>query len=1534
MDVCDPNISYEDLKKRVEQDVGRTLNLSRKQICNLYANIRQDKLLLPPMVLSKDRTYLTDKKSPLTQADYERLFDKSTLKAQIKRLATKVGALVDEKNTKDELREAIFARLRTTGVREPVRLATGRPKPRQTVSAPANFGMNRMNNTVNNTVNRANNNVNRANNNVNRANNNVNRVNLTNANRVNNNVNRVNLTNNANANRVKNRQTVFRQGFVPDFIKKRQEAPAPRPTLAAPTVQVVNRPAPTAPVLRLRRNAAENNNNNNNNNNNRRRPVLKPMSFFGRRESGSEKRKELQRHLEALKELSTEDVNAYFNNLTSNRMSLKEIKARSEKQNELYKKKKKEILEKMKSANFTATQKNIYRARLNAIPRGRRRTYLDDILQELLKDVERMDTVKRRAELRKKLGGKTGDELEAEYKKTYNVMKNLKDRKLLNEIYNSMKRRPPRVNTNENVRRMKEVVSRLNQNKREQEIRQLSQQLQAATASLASAARSGNTAQVSQVQSKINTLHSERIRLAENTAQSLANAAQSTNDSSLISRAEKAEAELEALKKAKERAPAERVQIVESANAATTRTGADNTPQNVAREFGVDVSYIRQYMVGKSMKNLNRNALALKIAADKEVANLTRTRLRFIPPSMYDATLNNAKKAQSSKRNATLRKETISRERQERQQLARASGVSMDYLNKYLAGASLNSLNKNAFRAKIEADKKVSNLLGSKTITYIVPVVYDDTLKRAEKAKDDKDIKALAKNAGVSAAYVVSYLQDKNVAEAKNINKPDFMSKVKKDKALAEAERRRTGLTKRVLGNNVRYVPQNEFNVRSLLAKNKDIPAPFTNAFLKNTGRNVKSLQENNSALVSAFTKAKEIQKYRGGSLVYLNSDEKYAKAIVDAKKKAMAREARVSSKYVEAFLAAQNKNFLNQNGFMNTFKSSVEEDVKTRAAEVAAIGGGKIAQKLNRLTMVYTPVNNKRKAALKSQEATVAFIKNLSNTAEVSEAVVRDYMQKNPDISNVEQYKKKFFKNTAVNKVKKIVSANMVDKFLTNNKTEVRPPFLVMNGRRLNVPKVKNVQETMKRQAKELQASDARRKQQENIRVKKLAQKYQVSENFVRSVDMNENKVREERERMNTNRRQGLIKNYLKIPTTPTSAQERAALNKLEEDQVQKYAKMYGKNTKEIREYIDTILQKLRTDEIFFIDPNTNKNIIRRQLDEKYRIKREEIAKELIKLQTLSEDEKKTVQTNIVRGVPGALNKAKKVDALRKQIRAIKGLSTKNVDDYIKLAGSEPAELEKVSIIARAAGELLESGHKAMVSKLGFTEGQVGRSIRNKSLSQVRQYVNSVKQVVKKKDAAIEEIRRLRGLQQSRRDHYIGELQQTNDYDRVLFRAVGEDTVASLKNESGREKLRESVEKVKYDSGFRNAFKKLLNAAEGEAGVKKAAKDEANKAAAARTKRKTAANKINALQNLSKTNKIEFKKQLQNATNINNVVKRATKKAETKTEAQQENNKKPVNTANGSVVSALKKFWEAAARPQQNAKAKAAVNKSTRRAG
>ena len=156
-----------------------------------------------------------------------------------------------------------------------------------------------------------------------------------------------------------------------------------------------------------------------------------------------------------------------------------------------------------------------------------------------------------------------------------------------------------------------------------------------------------------------------------------------------------------------------------------------------------------------------------------------------------------------------------------------------------------------------------------------------------------------------------------------------------------------------------------------------------------------------------------------------------------------------------------------------------------------------------------------------------MAFIKELSDAAQVSEKYVRDYMSQNPNTSNTEAYKKAFYKNTAVRKVKKAVDANLVNSFFTNNKTEVRPDFLVMNGQRLNVAGVKKTQNSMKAEAKELRASNIRRKKEENIRVKNLAHKYRVSENFIRSVYVNENKVREERQRINKDTH---VNNLLKI--------------------------------------------------------------------------------------------------------------------------------------------------------------------------------------------------------------------------------------------------------------------------------------------------------------------------------------------------------------------------------------------------------------------
>src|SRR6056300_486525 len=205
MNACDPDADIENLRKLIKLNTGVDIKLTKKEICNAYQDIQDGKLPLPPMVMNSTRTYLVDKKSPLKPNDYEQLFDASTKRADLKRIARKVDLKNVEQMTKSQIVDAIGKRLRYMKVHEPVKFA----RRRQVVSV-----NNNVNTAVNNTavnVNNTNTNVNRVNNlgrtnntNVNRVNNvgrtntNVNRVNTNfNAGRTNTNVNRVNTNFNA-----------------------------------------------------------------------------------------------------------------------------------------------------------------------------------------------------------------------------------------------------------------------------------------------------------------------------------------------------------------------------------------------------------------------------------------------------------------------------------------------------------------------------------------------------------------------------------------------------------------------------------------------------------------------------------------------------------------------------------------------------------------------------------------------------------------------------------------------------------------------------------------------------------------------------------------------------------------------------------------------------------------------------------------------------------------------------------------------------------------------------------------------------------------------------------------------------------------------------------------------------------------------------------------------------------------------------------------------------------------------------------------
>ena len=225
LDACDPNADIENLRQLIKLNTGVNIKLTKSQICQAYDEIQEGKLPLPPLVMSSDRTYLVDKKSPLKPKDYELLFDATTKRADLKRIARKVGLKQVEQKTKSQIVDAIGKRLRYMKIHEPVKFARQAQISVNRNTAVNNTAVNVNVNTTN--INRVNTNINRVNTNVNRVNTNVNRVN-TNVNRVNTNVNRVNTNvNRVNTNRVnrpKNSKLslpsggLFMRGAQPKFL--------------------------------------------------------------------------------------------------------------------------------------------------------------------------------------------------------------------------------------------------------------------------------------------------------------------------------------------------------------------------------------------------------------------------------------------------------------------------------------------------------------------------------------------------------------------------------------------------------------------------------------------------------------------------------------------------------------------------------------------------------------------------------------------------------------------------------------------------------------------------------------------------------------------------------------------------------------------------------------------------------------------------------------------------------------------------------------------------------------------------------------------------------------------------------------------------------------------------------------------------------------------------------------------------------------------------------------------------------------------
>jgi hypothetical protein len=170
MDACDPGLDISNLRSLIKQNTGVDLKLSKNQICDVYSLVQGGKLPLPPLILSKDGSYLVDAKSPLTRKDFDTLFSSTSRVSEIRRVAKKVGVVrhADKKLTKQQLTDIIGRRLHSMNVHEPVKLRSVQKKQIEK-NAFNNLNVNRLNNNLNNGT-RLNNNLNngtRLNNNLN-----------------------------------------------------------------------------------------------------------------------------------------------------------------------------------------------------------------------------------------------------------------------------------------------------------------------------------------------------------------------------------------------------------------------------------------------------------------------------------------------------------------------------------------------------------------------------------------------------------------------------------------------------------------------------------------------------------------------------------------------------------------------------------------------------------------------------------------------------------------------------------------------------------------------------------------------------------------------------------------------------------------------------------------------------------------------------------------------------------------------------------------------------------------------------------------------------------------------------------------------------------------------------------------------------------------------------------------------------------------------------------------------------------------------
>ena len=161
MDACDPGTESGNIRRLIKLHTGETVKLSRTKVCEIMKAAKENRSPLPPLGLTRDKKYLLDAKSPLTQRDYEILFKSTSKLTDIKRIAKKSGLTQLDKTISD-LKGAIGRRLRSMNVREPV-LLHGRATTQRASSDNKFYNLENNVNTTRNANNNNNNNGEREN---------------------------------------------------------------------------------------------------------------------------------------------------------------------------------------------------------------------------------------------------------------------------------------------------------------------------------------------------------------------------------------------------------------------------------------------------------------------------------------------------------------------------------------------------------------------------------------------------------------------------------------------------------------------------------------------------------------------------------------------------------------------------------------------------------------------------------------------------------------------------------------------------------------------------------------------------------------------------------------------------------------------------------------------------------------------------------------------------------------------------------------------------------------------------------------------------------------------------------------------------------------------------------------------------------------------------------------------------------------------------------------------------------------------------